>query len=69
MDLDPSNFKGLKNVDMESNGIVFKYTYGQTTDYSEAKKNLSEVKSKGYDSAFLIAFKNGVLIPVQDAIK
>jgi N-acetylmuramoyl-L-alanine amidase len=69
MDLDPSNFKGLKNVDIESNGAVFKYTYGQTSDYSEAKKNLSEVKSKGYDSAFLIAFKNGKSISVKEAIK
>ena len=69
MDLDPSNFKGLKNVDIESNGAVFKYTYGQTSDYSEAKKNLSEVKSKGYDSAFLIAFKNGKSISVKEATK
>jgi N-acetylmuramoyl-L-alanine amidase len=69
MDLDPSNFKGLKNVDIESNGAVFKYTYGQTTDYFEAKKNLSEVKSKGYDSAFLIAFKNGKSISVKEATK
>ena len=69
MDLDPSNFKGLKNVDVESNGVVFKYTYGQTTDYFEAKKNLSEVKSKGYDSAFLIAFKNGKSISVKEATK
>ena len=69
MDLDPSNFKGLKNIDMESNGVVFKYTYGQTADYSEAKKNLLEVKSKGYDSAFLIAFKNGKSISVKEAIK
>jgi N-acetylmuramoyl-L-alanine amidase len=69
MDLDPSNFRGLKNVDVESNGVVFKYTYGQTTDYFEAKKNLSEVKSKGYDSAFLIAFKNGKSISVKEATK
>lgn len=69
MDLDPSNFKGLKNVDIESNGVLFKYTFGQTTDYSEAKKNLSEVKSKGYDSAFLIAFKNGKSISVKEATK
>ena len=69
MDLDPTNFKGLKNVDIESNGAVFKYTYGQTTDYFEAKKNLSEVKSKGYDSAFLIAFKNGKSISVKEATK
>jgi N-acetylmuramoyl-L-alanine amidase len=27
------------------------------------------VKSKGYDSAFLIAFKNGKKISIQEAIK
>jgi len=69
MDLDPSNFKGLKNVDSDYNGTIYKYTYGQTSDYSEAKKNLLEAKSKGYDSAFLIAFKNGKSISVKDAFK
>ncbi len=69
MDLDPSNFKGLKNIDSDYNGTIYKYTYGQTTDYSEAKKYLSDAKSKGYDSAFLIAFKNGKSISVKDAIK
>lgn len=69
MDLDPSNFKGLKNIDLDSNGTIYKYTYGKTSDYSEAKKNLSEAKSKGYDSAFLIAFKNGKSISVKEATK
>ena len=69
MDLDPSNFKGLKNIDSDYNGTIYKYTYGQTSDYSEAKKNLSDAKSKGYDSAFLIAFKNGKSISVKEAIK
>ena len=69
MDLDPSNFKGLKNIDSDYNGTIYKYIYGQTSDYSEAKKNLSDAKSKGYDSAFLIAFKNGKSISVKEAIK
>lgn len=69
MDLVPSNFNGLNNIDVESNGTVYKYSYGQTSDYSEAKKNLAEAKSKGYNSAFLIAFKNGKSISVKDAIK
>ncbi|MEY3501630.1 MAG: hypothetical protein RL308_3303, partial [Bacteroidota bacterium] len=69
MDLEPSNFNGLNNIDFESNGTVYKYTYGQTSDYSEAKKNLAEAKAKGYNSAFLIAFKNGKSISVKDAIK
>jgi N-acetylmuramoyl-L-alanine amidase len=43
--------------------------YGETTNYDEAKKLLQEAKSKGYSSAYLIAFKNGEKISVQDALK
>jgi N-acetylmuramoyl-L-alanine amidase len=43
--------------------------YGETADYDEAKKQLSEAKDKGYNTAFLIAFKNGEKINIQDALK
>jgi N-acetylmuramoyl-L-alanine amidase len=69
MDLEPSNFKGLKNIEMESTGTINKYFYGQTTDYEEAKKFLAESKSKGYNSAFIIALKNGKSVPLKDAVK
>lgn len=69
MDLNPSNFKGLKNIELDDSGSINKYFYGQTSDYEEAKKFLSEVKSKGYNSAFIIALKNGKSIPLKDAVK
>jgi N-acetylmuramoyl-L-alanine amidase len=69
MDLEPINFKGLKNIEMESTGSINKYFYGQTTDYEEAKKFLAESKSKGYNSAFIIALKNGKSVPLKDAVK
>jgi N-acetylmuramoyl-L-alanine amidase len=69
MDLDPSNFKGLKNIEIEDTGSINKYFYGATSDYEEAKKYLTEAKSKGYNSAFIIALKNGKLIPLKDAVK
>jgi N-acetylmuramoyl-L-alanine amidase len=69
VELIPSNFKGLKDISIESGTNLYKYMYGETTDYNEAKKLLQEAKSKGYDSAYLIAFKNGEKISVQDAIK
>ena len=69
MDLVPNNFKGLNTITMTSDGKMNKYMYGETTNYDEAKKLLEEAKSKGYDSAILIAFKNGELINIQDAIK
>ncbi|MDD2675792.1 MAG: N-acetylmuramoyl-L-alanine amidase [Flavobacterium sp.] len=68
--LSPSNFKGLKNVSVRTNNDSFyKYAYGATTDYNVAKQNLKEVKSKGYSSAYIIAFRNGKNISVEEALK
>lgn len=69
LELKPSNFRGLKNISMVSEGKFYKYMYGETTDYEEAKNLLQEAKSKGFDTAYVIAFKNGEKISVQDAIK
>jgi N-acetylmuramoyl-L-alanine amidase len=69
IELIPSNFKGLKNVDVNTdNGTFYKYTYGETSDYATAKRNLEEAKSKGFDSAYLIAFKDGKKISIQEAL-
>jgi N-acetylmuramoyl-L-alanine amidase len=43
--------------------------YGDTTSYEEAKKLLQEAKSKGYDSAYILAFKDGKSVDVKDVIK
>lgn len=69
VELKPSNFKGLTSISIASEGKFFKYMYGETANYNDAKRLLEEAKSKGYDSAYLIAFKNGEKISVQDAIK
>jgi N-acetylmuramoyl-L-alanine amidase len=67
--LKPSNFKGLAAISVTTECKFYKYMYGETADYNDAKRLLEEAKSKGYDSAYLIAFKNGEMISVQDAIK
>lgn len=69
LELTPNNFNGLKNISMLAENKFYKYMYGETSDYEEAKKQLQEAKSKGYDSAYLIAFKNGEKISIQDALK
>lgn len=69
LELVPSNFNGLSNISITSEGNLYKYMYGETTNYEEAKRLLSEAKAKGYASAFLIAFKDGKKISVQDALK
>lgn len=70
IDVIPTNFKGLKNISINTdNGVLYKYTYGETADYATAKENLEEAKSKGYVSAYLIAFKDGKKISIQEATK
>jgi N-acetylmuramoyl-L-alanine amidase len=68
VELIPSNFNGLKDISMVSENKYYKYMYGQTPNYNEAKKRLEEAKSRGYNSAYLIAFKNGTKISVQEAL-
>jgi N-acetylmuramoyl-L-alanine amidase len=63
------NFKGLTNVDSYEDGGWFKYTYGSTSDYSEVKKILKEVKNVGYEEAFVVAFENNNRIAVKEAVK
>lgn len=67
--LEPKNFKGLDPITMDSYKSSFIYMYGETSDYEMAKQMLKEAKSKGYNSAFLIAFKNGEKISIQEALK
>lgn len=69
LELVPSNFNGLSNISMSSDGSLNKYMYGNTSNYDEAKRLLSEAKAKGYPSAFIIAFKNGKKVSVQEALK
>ena len=69
LDLVPSNFNGLSTISMSSDGSLYKYMYGQTSNYEEGKRLLQEAKTKGYATAFLIAFKDGKKISVQEAIK
>jgi N-acetylmuramoyl-L-alanine amidase len=70
MELKPFNFKGLKNVSVTTaNGSFFEYVYGITSDYKIAKQNLEVAKSKGFSSAYLLAFKDGEKISIQEALK
>ncbi|MDG1226670.1 MAG: N-acetylmuramoyl-L-alanine amidase [Polaribacter sp.] len=63
------NFKGLKQVQRTRIGKLYKYYYGNTSNYSQVKKSLKIARSKGYKSAFVVSFLNGEKISVKKAIK
>ncbi|QTE22634.1 N-acetylmuramoyl-L-alanine amidase family protein [Polaribacter cellanae] len=63
------NFKGLKSVERVKIGSFYKYYYGNTNSYNLVKKSLKKAKSKGYKTAFIVAFKDGEKIPVKEAVK
>lgn len=68
--LNPANFNGLKDISMTtSNGKLYKYAYGSTSNFSIAKEYLKVVQSKGYSSAYIIAFKDGKNCTIQEALK
>ena len=65
----PYNFKGLTNVERVRVDGSYKYYLGSTSDYGEIQKMHQLAKSKGYSSAFIVAFENGKKIPVEDVFK
>ncbi|WP_395045780.1 N-acetylmuramoyl-L-alanine amidase [Flavobacterium sp.] len=65
----PENFNGLDKISFVLEKDYYKYMYGETNDYVIAKMQLLEAKTKGYDSAFIVAFKNGLKISLNEALK
>ena len=69
LEVNTKNFKGLNGVSAVFENNFYKYMYGETTNYNEAKKLLQQAKSNGFNTAYLIAMKDGQKINIQDAIK
>lgn len=63
------NFKGLSSISREQVGALYKYYYGSTSNYNEAKELQNEAKAKGYNTCFIVAYKDGQPIDVAEALK
>lgn len=62
-----SAFKGLSPVSHYVENGSYKYTYGADTNYNKVLQSMSQVKKK-FKDAFMIAFKDGKKINLQEAI-
>lgn len=63
------NFNGLKDVSREKSKKLYKYYYGETSDYNKVKRLKEEAKQKGFSSCFIVANKNGKRIALSEVLK
>jgi N-acetylmuramoyl-L-alanine amidase len=67
--LTSDKFKGLTKVSEYKAGNLFKYCVGHTGNFEEATHIQNEVRKGEYKEAFVVAFKNGERIDVNEAKK
>ncbi|MBT8265097.1 MAG: N-acetylmuramoyl-L-alanine amidase [Bacteroidia bacterium] len=65
----PFNFNGLDQISRLKNGKMYRYYYGETEDYSKVKSLKNEAIKKGFATSFIVAFKNGERVPLNDVLK
>ncbi|MBE9489200.1 MAG: N-acetylmuramoyl-L-alanine amidase [Bacteroidetes bacterium] len=65
---DPSNFNGLKDVSRIEEGVLNKYYYGETSDYNKIQLMKKFAKEKGYDSCYIVAFKDDKKLKLSDVL-
>ena len=61
-------FKGLSPVSYYQEKGIYKYTYGESTDYNKVLRTKRQIETK-FKGAFIIAFKNGEKVDINQAIK
>jgi len=59
--------KGLKDVDYYKEGGIYKYTYGASTDYNKVLRTRRTITAE-FKDAFIIAFRNGEKMNINEAI-
>ena len=62
-------FNGLNKISKEPVNNMFRYLYGNTDSYLGAKLLKANADMKGYTTSFIVAYKEGKRIPLQEALK
>jgi len=64
-----SRFRGVKGVEMYKHNGIYKYTYGTEYILDNALNLLEKMKAMGFTDAFIVAFRNGKRISLDQAKK
>jgi len=64
----PANFNGLEGVEEHKGAGLFRYTVGDEATLEKARELQKACREKGFEGAFITAFKDGQRIDLQEAI-
>jgi len=65
----PYNFKGAVGVGINKLGGLYKYYLGKSNNYETIKRLKSKARKIGFKQAFIVVFKDGKQISIQEALK
>ncbi|HSV87915.1 MAG TPA: N-acetylmuramoyl-L-alanine amidase [Bacteroidales bacterium] len=65
--LDAPEFQNLQNVEMYFHEGLYKYTFGRETNFEAAAALQRKARQNGFRDAFVVAFKNNLRIPINEA--
>jgi len=63
------NFKGVPTIEVLQIDDYYKYYFGKTSNYQNAKELQLEAKNMGFESCYVVAFENGTPIKLFEALK
>jgi len=63
------NFKGLKNISRNKENGLYKYYYGETSDYNKIQLMKKFAREKGYSTCYIVAFRDGKKEKLSDILK
>jgi len=67
--LSSANFKGLGALSKEPVGKLYRYMSGKAKTYFEATLIKSNADAKGYTTSYIVAYKDGIRIKADEALK
>jgi N-acetylmuramoyl-L-alanine amidase len=66
---DSPYFKGLNRISKEPYKNMYRYLYGETRSHREAEMMKSKAASRGFSSAYIVAYREGVRVAIGEALK
>lgn len=64
-----TKYANVQEVSFYKAGVVYKYTSGNYSSINEAAKQQTKLRELGYKDCFVVAFKNGVRMDINEAKK